>query len=395
MNDQSVTVVGCGPVGALAALALARKGLDITLIEADSSPNLSPRAIVYLHPVLPDFKELGILDDMVARGHLDHEGFNMHLVALDEVLSAPNTLLEGISPTPFNVHMGQGELVTIVLEHLGRMPNVTVLWGTTVESVEQDESGVELGLRTGDQLSTHRTGWAIGADGGRSVLRDHIGGKLDGFTWDERFVAINLYHDYRAEGFFSSNLYVHPTLPAVIAQVNKAGLWRTTYQEDDSLPEETLEARVHEYLRELLGPDATYEVDAFSPYRMHQRLSTKLRDKRVILVGDAAHLTNPTGGLGLTTGIYDVLALAEVLPAVIGGTAGDDALDRYAADRTRVFSEISSPIASHLKGLVYGRLSPEELREKTEPMRQATATVESQQAMLMGLDSVRSPSLLS
>jgi hypothetical protein len=215
MNDQSVTVVGCGPVGALAALALARKGLDVTLIEADSSPNLSPRAIVYLHPVLPDFKELGILDDMVARGHLDHEGFNMHLVALDEVLSAPNTLLEGISPTPFNVHMGQGELVTIVLEHLGRMPNVTVLWGTTVESVEQDESGVELGLRTGDQLSTHRTGWAIGADGGRSVLRDHIGGKLDGFTWDERFVAINLYHDYRAEGFFSSNLYVHPTLPAV------------------------------------------------------------------------------------------------------------------------------------------------------------------------------------
>lgn len=395
MNDQAITVVGCGPVGAITALTLARMGLDVTLVDSATSPNVSPRAIVYLHPVLPDFQKLGILDDMVARGHIDHEGFNMHLVALDEVLSAPNSVLEGLSPTPFNIHMGQGELVSIVLEHLARMSNVKVLWGTTVESAEQDESGVTLQLRQGDEVSSHRTGWAIGADGGRSVLRDHIGGSLEGFTWDERFVAINLYHDYRPEGFFSSNLYVHPTLPAVIAQINKAGLWRTTYQEEESLPEETLETRVHEYLRELLGPDASYEVEAFSPYRMHQRLSTKLRGGRVILVGDAAHLTNPTGGLGLTTGIYDTIALAEVLPAVIGGSAGQEALDLYAADRTRVFSEISSPIASHLKGIVYGRLSPEELREKTEPMRQGTATVESQKGFLMGLDSVRSPSLLS
>jgi len=395
MKDQTVTVVGGGPVGVLIALALARKGLDITVIEADSSPNLSPRAIVYLHPLLPDFAALGILDDMVARGHLDHEGFNMHLVSLGEVLSAPNTLLEGISPTPFNVHMGQGELVTLVMEHLARMSNVSVLWGTTIDGLEQDDAGVTLTLRSGDTVSTHRTGWVVGADGGRSVVREHIGGKLEGFTWDERFVAINLHHDFRADGFFSSNLYVHPTLPAVIAQINKAGLWRTTYQEDESLPEETLESRVHEYLGALLGPDASYEVDAFRPYRMHQRLSTKLREGRVVLAGDAAHLTNPTGGLGLTTGIYDTFALAEVLPAVIGGTAGEDALDRYAADRSRVFNEISSPMASHLKRIVYGHLAPEELREMTEPMRQAMETVESKTAMLLGLDGVRSPSLLS
>lgn len=395
MKDQSVTVVGCGPVGALTALMMARKGLDVTLVEADDSPNLSPRAIVYLHPILPDFEKLGILDDMIERGHLDHEGFNMHLVALDEVLSAPNTVLEGLSPTPFNIHMGQGELVTIVLEHLARMSNVKVLWGTSVEAVEQDDSGVTLTLRSGDTVSPHRTGWAIGADGGRSVLREHIGGKLEGFTWDDRFVAVNLYHDYRAEGFFSSNLYVHPTLPSVIAQINKAGLWRTTFQEDESLPEETLETRVHDYLHALLGPDASYEVEAFRPYRMHQRLSTKLRGGRVLLAGDAAHLTNPTGGLGLTTGIYDTFALAEVLPAVIGGSADEEVLDRYAADRTRVFSELSSPMASHLKGIVYGGLSADELREKTEPMRQGTATLEAQKAFLMGLDGVRSPSLLS
>ena len=127
---------------------------------------------------------------------------------------------------------------------------------------------------------------------------------------------------------------------------------------------------------------------------MHQRLASKLREGRVLLVGDAAHLTNPTGGLGLTTGLYDVLALEEVLPAVARGEAGEEALDRFAADRSRVFSEITSPTASMLKNVVYGGLEPEALREATAMQRQFTSTHEQRVAMLLGLDAVRSPSLL-
>lgn len=391
--NQSVLVVGAGPAGATAALALARKGMRVILIDAEREPNLSPRAIVYLHPLLPDLDRLGILDDMRSRGHIDHEGFNMHLVALDEILSAPNTELEGASPTPYNIHMGQGEFTQIVIEHLATM-DVDVRWGTRLVEFVQDDTGVTATVETDAGREQLRVDWLVGADGGRSTVRDLIGATLEGFTWEERFVAVNLRYDFRSIGMRSSNLYVHPTLPAVIAQIDKSGLWRCTFQESADLPEETVEERVHAYLHALLGEDAEYELVAFRPYRMHQRLASKLRDGRALLIGDAAHLTNPTGGLGLTTGLYDVLALEEVLPAVASGAAGADALDRFAADRARVFSEITSPTASLLKNVVYGGLDADTLRESTGIQREMTSTHEKRVAMLLGLDAVRSPSLL-
>lgn len=394
MISGSVCIVGAGPVGVVAALSLARHGIPVTLIDAETGPNMSPRAIVYLNPLLPDLDRLGILDDMKIRGHIDTEGFNMHLVALGEVLSAPNTVLEGVMPTPFNIHMGQGEFTTLVLEHLAKLDNVDVIWGTNVVDLEQDESGVTLQLDEGGVRRNFRVDWVVGADGARSVVRTAIGATLEGTTWDERFVATNLRYDFRTMGMKSSNLYVHPELAAVIAQINASGLWRCTFQEDASLPLESLEHRIRDYFSKLLGPDAEYELVAYQPYKMHQRMSTKMRDGRVLLAGDAAHLTNPTGGLGLTTGLYDVFLLDEGLTAVIEGRADDSILDRWAEERTRVFTTMSSPMASGLKRIVYGGLSADELREATQPMREATATFESQKQMLLGLDGIRSPALL-
>ncbi|CAM3140463.1 6-hydroxy-3-succinoylpyridine 3-monooxygenase HspB [Arthrobacter ulcerisalmonis] len=396
MDTESVCVVGAGPVGLVMALALARDGVPVTVIETEAEPNMSPRAMVYLNSLLPDLDGYGILEDMKQRGHVDHEGFNMHLVRTGEVLSAPNTVLEGHHPTPFNIHMGQGELCNIVLEHLARMPHVTIHWDTQVTSLEQDAHGVSLTLsnETGS-TRTHRSNWVVGADGGRSSIRTLIGATLDGTTWDERFIATNLHFDFRQLGFKSSNLFVHPTLPAVIGQINRDGLWRCTIQESAALPEETVASRIEEYFRALLGPDAEYELVDFRPYRMHQRLSSKLRQGRVVLAGDAAHLTNPTGGLGLTTGLYDVFALHEAFRALLGGAADESILDRYAEERVKTFSTMTSPMASNLKNIVYGGLDAESLAAATEPMRQGTSTPEAQLGFLKALDGIRSPSLLT
>ena len=396
MSSDSIAVIGAGPVGLVSALAFARDGFAVTVFEAEDQVNLAPRAMVYLNPLLPDLDELGILDDMKSRGHIDRDGFNMNLVALDEVLSAPNSVLDGLMPTPFNVHLGQGEVCAIVLEHLGRLSNVEVKWGHALTGLEQDDSGVTLTFQKKDgSASPGRFGWVIGADGGRSVVRELIGATAEGITWDDRFVATNVFTDFRSLGMKSSNMYVHPTLAAVIADIDGHGLWRCTFQESAELPEEGLRQRIDDYYHALLGEDGVYEIDTFSPYRMHQRMSTKMREGRVVLAGDAAHLTNPTGGLGLTTGLYDVIALHEGLGALIGGTADASVLDRYEAERTKTFTEISSPTATHLKNVVYGRHDAETLRALTEPMRQGTKDVESQRQMLLGLDAVRSPSLLA
>lgn len=394
MTNDSVIIVGAGPTGVAAALALSRLGIAVTVLEAEHEPNMSPRAVVYLHPILPDLERLGVLERMKQQGHVDREGFNLHLIALGERISAPNSVLDGHTPTPFNIHMGQGEFTTIAIEELSRRGGVDVNWGTRVLGIEQDARGVDVTIERDGVRSKLRAGWVIGADGARSVVREHIGGTLEGTTWDERFIAINLYTDYRSRGFFSSNLYAHPTLGTVIAQINAAGLWRTTIQEDASLDLEGAEQRIHDFLRALLGEGAEYEIDAFQPYKMHQRLSTRMREGRVLLAGDAAHLTNPTGGLGLTSGLYDVYALEQVLPAVIGGTADESALDRYAASRSEKFREVASPAASMLKRIVYGNLPLDELREITRPLRETNSTPEGQLKGQLGMDGLRSPSLI-
>lgn len=116
--------------------------------------------------------------------------------------------------------------------------------------------------------------------------------------------------------------------------------------EDPNLPMEGIRGRIDQVFKELLPTNDPYEVVAFSPYRMHQRVTDRMRNGRVILIGDAAHVTNPTGGLGLTGGMFDAFALTSVLNQVIHDGRSEDILDVFEADRRRKFIELVSPRAS-------------------------------------------------
>src|SRR3984885_3375924 len=144
MGGDSIAIAGGGPVGLIAALAFGRDGHDVTVFEAAAAPSMAPRAIVYLNPLLPDLDRLGILADMKARGHVGHGGFNLRLGAPGETLSAPNTVLEVVLAPSYNVHLGQGDVCQIALEHLARLPNVDVRFGQRVTGLEQDGDGVTL-----------------------------------------------------------------------------------------------------------------------------------------------------------------------------------------------------------------------------------------------------------
>jgi 3-(3-hydroxy-phenyl)propionate hydroxylase/6-hydroxy-3-succinoylpyridine 3-monooxygenase len=392
--DTDVVIAGAGPVGLVLALHLARADVRVVVLEKEADVNMSPRAMVYLHPLLADLDAVGLLEPMLERAWVDREGFNLHIPANGEVISIPNTALEGVDPHPFNLHLGQGDFSHIALRELLKQPSATVVMGAEVVGYDDDASGVTVHARRGDDELRLRGRYLVGADGGRSVVRTLMGATLEGTTWDERFVATNVRFDFRALGFKSSNMYVDDEIGCIIAQITPDGLWRCTYQEPIDLPEETVVDRIPAFFAKLLGPEADVELVGFSPYRMHQRLSTSLREGHVILAGDAAHLTNPTGGLGLTTGLYDVFLLQEVLIALLAGRAGEELLDAYAAERSRVFSEVSSPNASHFKRLVYDSHDPEVLSRQVQPFRDAAASLEGQRAFLAGLDMVRSAPLV-
>ena len=206
------------------------------------------------------------------------------------------------------------------------------------------------------------------AAGSRSTLRARVGHRrrrraqrrapgaglaFDGMTWPERFVATNVRYDFGA--LATAGELPHRPRPRRRHRAHRQRrplalhVLRGPVAAGGDDP-----GAVAAYFRTILPPDADMpDVVQWSPYRMHQRAAERMRDGRVLLAGDAAHATNPTGGLGLTSGMLDTFVLYDALAAVIGGAVGDEVLDRYSEERLRVFTEIASPQASEWKRLVF------------------------------------------
>jgi len=351
-GGRDVIVVGAGPVGFLVALGLARAGAEVTVLDCESGINSSPRAAIYFPTTLALLDKLGLLEDALAIG-LKSTLFTRRYLETGESIAAD---LRDILPPgeryDYNLHFGQHILADLVMRHLERLPNARVLWDHKVVSLDQDAAGVTLGVETPEGVRSMTSDWVVGADGARSAVRHLLGLSFDGFTWPERFVATNVEYDFGELGFAPANMIMDPLDWGVCARLGRENLWRVTFGEDAGLDEATVGERIPARYEVLFPGIGAYRIDRFSPYRVHERCASAFRAGRVLLAGDAAHACNPCGGFGLTSGVIDADVLAEALGAVIGGRAGEDLLDFYAAERRRVFLEVTSPMAREMKRLL-------------------------------------------
>lgn len=353
MSADRVIVVGAGPVGLVTAYGLARAGIPVTVLEAGEQVIDSPRALVYHWALHEDLNRLGLLEEMERRGfRKDDYGYRVH--ATGETVTYNLDVLAGETPFPYNVHLGQHEVCTLVLERLAELPHATVRWGARVTGIAQGSADeVRVTVESADGTEELSGAWAVGCDGARSTVRRLLGLEFEGMTWDTRFVATNVYFDFSAHGYTRSVFLMDDVHGAVIAKINDENLWRVTYAEDLALSEETIGERVGDHFAEILPGGGPYELERFAGYRLHQRNVERMRVGRVLLAGDAAHATNPTGGFGLTGGLFDAFALIDTLGAVIVDGADPAALDGWAEERLGIFTEISSPTATQMKHTVY------------------------------------------
>src|SRR4029077_7440299 len=134
-------------------------------------------------------------------------------------------------------------------------------------------------------------------------------------------------------GYARATFVIDASFGAVIAVLNNAGLWRCTYMEDATLPEKTFLERLPQVYQTILPAQSSYHLERASPYRMHQRSAHRYRVGRVVLARYAAHVPNPTGGLGLTSGLLDRSALYRPFAAVVLDGADDEVLDLYSRAR--------------------------------------------------------------
>jgi 3-(3-hydroxy-phenyl)propionate hydroxylase len=352
MTPEDVLIVGAGPVGLLGALGLAQAGIKVTLIEREPYIVDSPRAAVYHWSLLEGLDRLGLLEEARTIG-FPKQDYHYLVFRTQERISFTLEPLAAITRYPYNIHLGQNKLAELALHRLLRMPNFSVHWNTRFTGLEQDASGVTVSAESPEGMREFRCGWVIGADGAGSAVRRAVGLHFDGMTWPERFVATNIYYDFERDGYARSTLMIDPQYGAIIAKLDNEGLWRCTYSEDAALAEEGVLQRMPQYFGKILSRPEEYRLAMHSPYRMHQRAAERFRVGRVVLAGDAAHVTNPTGGLGLTSGLFDIFALYEALAAVIHREAAEDVLDRYSEERRRIFLELVSPRATENKRLIY------------------------------------------
>ena len=388
MDD--VIVVGGGPTGFITALGLAQAGVRLTVIEAEPQIVDSPRAAVYHWSVVEGLEKLRIREEVEKIG-FPKQDYTYLVHKTGERVDFSLDVLNGRTPYPYNLHLGQHKLAEIALRRLADFPQVSVRFNTRLTALRQDAAGATLQVMTPAGHEELRAKWVVGADGAGSTVRHQLGLEFAGMTWPERFVATNLYFDFERYRYARATFLIDDTYGAVIAKIDNAGLWRCTYMEDANLSEALLMERL-KIVYAAIVPGADYSIERATPYRMHQRSATHYRVGRVVLVGDAAHVTNPTGGLGLTSGLFDCFALYPALSAVILERTDASILDRYSDSRRDIFLNRISPQAIANKRLIYhANGGGEQLEQALVSLRRLRTDREFVLQRLMFLKSLETP----
>jgi 4-nitrocatechol/4-nitrophenol 4-monooxygenase len=339
---------------------------------------------VYHSPVVERLDALGVLEDLKAIGVLKQA---YHYWTLDHRLLGHFSfavLKPGDTAYPFNLHLGQPALAAIILRHLLRVPGAEVRWRHRVTALTQDAESATVAVQTPQGEGCIRAPWVIGADGAHSGVRRALNLKVEGVTWPEWFVATNVRFDFEANGFGQSNVVLDPEHWAIIVQIDKSGLWRCTYREDGELSEEEVRRLLPERFALFAQALRGCVPEAVAPYRVHDRCAERFRVGRVLLAGDAAHLVNPIGGLGLTGGLLDGVSLGDALIAVIEGRRGEHVLDAWAHERRRVHLEVTMPTAQENRRRVSER-DPEKRRLDAERLQRLSRDPEAAREALLAV----------
>jgi 3-(3-hydroxy-phenyl)propionate hydroxylase len=338
-------IAGGGPVGLLCAWILGRRGIPIRLFDNNDALQADPRAAT-THPATLDLlTEDGLSSDMARVGlvapifHFWDRPANRLVAEFDHRVLTKDT------QHPFVVQCEQYKTSELLLSRIRHLSHVEVLFNREVTDVHQSENSVTVEVRGPAGLQSHSGLYLIGADGGRSAVRKRVDVAFEGFTWPERFIVLTTPFDFHAErGYAYRSYFAEPGAWCNCFKVSgdgPLGLWRTVFPAEPERDDASLmsDAGVQEQLQRFFPQDRPYEIVHRNIYVTHQRVAASFRTGRVLLAGDAAHVNNPIGGMGLNGGIQDAVNLGDKLTRVLLGGESERLLDLYALQRRTVAVE--------------------------------------------------------
>jgi 3-(3-hydroxy-phenyl)propionate hydroxylase len=327
-------------VGLVAAAHLVRRGIPVTVFEASADLSEESRASTFHPPTLDMLADLGAADDLIKHG-LNAPKFQYRSKRDGVIAEFDFAALADLTAHPYRVQAEQFKLTRILHAQLANVPEFQIEFASRVEGVTQDARGVTARVSHNGTVAKHRGAWLIGADGARSEVRRALGVEFEGFTWPERFLVVSTPFDFAAviPHLASVSYVADPERWHFLLRI--PALWRVMFPIAPEVSDET--ALEHDYaqaaLASVIPGIANYEIAHTTLYRVHQRVAKTYRTGRVFLAGDAAHINNPLGGMGMNGGIHDAVNLTGRLARVIAGEAPDDELDRYDRQRRLVTLE--------------------------------------------------------
>ncbi len=392
-HNDPVVIAGAGPVGLVTALALARRQVPVRVVETEPALTRDLRAGSFHPPTLDMLADLGVGEDMHKDGivvrHWQYRDRFAGVVAEFDL-----GLLQDETRHPYRLHLEQHRLTPILLQHLERAAGNVVSFGTALTDTRQRSEMVEITLKSEAGEETIRTPWLIAADGGRSTVRKSTGVTFEGFTWPERFLVASTVRDLEPLGYAYNAYVADPDLWSAVFKVpddGPPGLWRIAYPTDPDEPEEDVlaEEMIQDKLRQLIPEGAPYELKYRSTYRVHQRVADRFNIGRILLAGDAAHINNPLGGLGLNGGIHDAVNLAEKLAEIWHGRADIDLLELYDRQRRPINVEHIQKQSIRNKRMMEAR-DPETRKQRNDEMAAIAANPVRAKAHLMNTSMINS-----
>jgi 3-(3-hydroxy-phenyl)propionate hydroxylase len=328
-SHYPVVVIGSGPAGLTLTNLLGTFGVRALIVERNKTTVQEPRAVSIDDESLRTMQAAGVVGEVM---RFVVPGYGSHYYGPDR------TCFARVEPTgrpygyPRRNAFRQPVLEQQLRDALGRFRDVDTLYGWRLDRYEQDESSVTLHLRgPGDEPRIVTCDYLVGCDGAASPVREAQGVQLEGTTFNERWLIVDL--ENNGNRIEHTEVFCDTRRPCITLpgpdQTRRFEFKLLAGETDADLLAPDMVARL---LRDH-GADPNATIRRTVVYRFHARVAPRWSFGRVFLAGDAAHITPPFAGQGMNSGIRDAQNLAWKLAAVLTGRAGPGLLDSYERER--------------------------------------------------------------
>lgn len=331
-----VAVVGAGPIGLTAALALAKQGIRSVVFDAKSSFNDGSRAICIARPSYYILEQIGAIAPFLEKALPWTTGRTFYRGQQVLEFHMPDGPDEKFRPM---YNLQQQYIEKFLWQAAESNELIEIRWQSEVTGIEDSPAGACLAITDPAGLYSLEAKWVLACDGARSAIRTMRGHRLKGENFEGSYVIadIQMDHDYPT---IRRALFDPASRPGGTVLIHKEpdNIWRIDYQLDDgesvekALREETVRESVAAVLNDI-GYDGAWELEWWSVYSANTLALDDYRDGCIFFVGDSAHVVPIFGVRGLNNGFADAANIGWKLGWVINGKAGAELLDSYTPER--------------------------------------------------------------